>query len=479
MADDRIVNYSPAGPTVKAFHESEAFVRGIMGPIGSGKSTACVLELLRRAQLQAPSPDGIRRSRWAIIRNSFPELRSTTLKTWGEWVPPAFGKFTLDSPIVHHIKAGDLDAEFMFMALDKPEDARKLLSLELTGAWINEAREIEKHILDALTGRVGRYPSKLQGGATWSGILLDTNAPDTSSWWYRLAEEETPPDWQFFRQPSGLSPEAENIANLPHAYYQRAVGGKDPDWVKVYVHGEYGFLTEGQAVFPNYRDQTHCSPEPIAAIPGLPLMIGADFGLTPAAVIGQRVADGRWIIFDEYVLDNIGVVRFAEQLAAYIGREYPDHQIGAAFGDPAGNQRAFSDERTALEIMTRYTGWRWRPAPTNELLMRLEVVRAALNRMVDGKPGLMIAPRCQVLRKGFTGGYCRKFVKATGNATLHELPAKNEFSHPHDALQYLLLGGGEHNVVLDRVKRRQGPSGPRTASGMDYDVFGSGAERVL
>ena len=41
----------------------------------------------------------------------------------------------------------DLDLEVIFLALDRPEDVKKLLSLELTGIWINEAREIPKVLL--------------------------------------------------------------------------------------------------------------------------------------------------------------------------------------------------------------------------------------------------------------------------------------------------------------------------------------------
>ncbi len=29
----------------------------------------------------------------------------------------------------------------------------------------------------------------------------------------------------------------------------------------------------------------------------------------------------------------------------------------------------------------------------------------ALNRMVDGRPGLLISPKCKVTRKGMAGGY--------------------------------------------------------------------------
>lgn len=439
-----------------------------MGPIGSGKSTACVIEILRRSQMQAPGPDGIRRTRWAIIRNSYPELRTTTLKTWGDWCPPSYGKLTMDSPIRHMVQTKELDMEILFLALDREEDARKLLSLELTGAWVNEAREVPKAIIDALTGRVGRYPSMNQGGCTWSGIIADTNPPDDQSWWYRLAEEDTPKDWVFFSQPPGDGPDAENTANLHPAYYERIKAGKDPDWIKVYVKGEYGFLVEGKAVFPMFRDRTHVSETPIVPTDA-PLILAADFGLTPAAVIAQRSVSGRWLVIDELVTDNCGIIRFAELLTAYMAKHYPGHPIGMCWGDPAGNQRAHSDERTALDILREYTGWTWRPAPTNDLTMRLEVVKAALNRLIDGDPGLLISPKAPMIRKGFAGGYHYKFIKTGTGAQTHEVPAKNEYSHPMDALQYLLLGGGESHVVMRRKPRQKSVSG--LAQGVDYNVF--------
>lgn len=475
---DTTRDYLPAGPTVLDFHRSGgAFVRGIMGPIGSGKSTACVMEILRRAQQQAPGPDGVRRSRWAIIRNSYPELRTTTIKTWLEWVPPEFGRLTYDSPIRHHIVTAEMDMEVLFLALDRDEDARKLLSLELTGAWINEAREIPKGIVDTLTGRVGRFPSKIQGGATWSGIIMDTNPPDSESWWYKLAEEETPQGWAFFKQPSGLSPEAENVANLPTGYYERLIGGKDDDWIRVYVHGQYGFLIEGKPVFPMWRDSVHVAPARLEPVDNLALMIGVDFGLTPAAVIGQKLADGRWLILDELIADNAGIIRFGELLAGYVRQHYPDHDVAAGWGDPAGNQRAQTDERTALGILKEVTGWRWRSAPANDLTMRLEAVKAALNRMVDGRPGFQLSPKCATLRKGFSGGYHYKAVRTARGNQYHETPAKNAFSHPHDALQYLLLGGGEADVVMNRMRCRDPNQRPRIARDVDYSLFGDRDER--
>ena len=48
-------------PTVYKFLQSNAFVRGIMGAVGSGKTYACCAEVMMRAVQQKPSPvDGIR-----------------------------------------------------------------------------------------------------------------------------------------------------------------------------------------------------------------------------------------------------------------------------------------------------------------------------------------------------------------------------------------------------------------------------------
>lgn len=421
---------------------------------------------------------------------SYPQLKTTTLKTWNMWCPPSYGALTIGSPIRHHVRTNDIDMEVYFMPLDGEEDVKKVLSLELTGCWINEAREIDKTILDALTTRVGRYPELDKGGCTWKGVFMDTNPPDDQSWWYRLCEEQKPANWKFFKQPSALSEEAENIPNLPSAdYYQNITAGKDPDWVKVYVKGEYGYVTEGKPVFGNYRDRMHASTERVEPVPGVPLLIGIDFGLTPAAVVGQKLVDGRWLILDEFCTEDTGIVRFAQTFSKYLSSTFPDFEIQGGWGDPSGKTKGGLSEETSFDIMNEYfplDRWganvhsaagkatRWRPAPTNEVAMRLEAVRVALDRLVDGRPGILIAPRCKLIRKGFSGGYHYKFIRP-GSEQTHEHPVKNSFSHPMDALQYLLLGGGEHNVVLrkvDRMKVNPNDSGNQVVKGLDYKIFG-------
>jgi hypothetical protein len=230
--------------TLRRFFRSSAFVRFVVGPVGSGKSSACCVEILRRAREQRPDAEGVRRTRFAVIRNTYGQLRDTTRKTfeqWITWLPEGAGRwheqaftFTVTLPLDDGTR---VESEVLFRALDTPEDVRKLLSLELTGAYINEAREVPRHVLDVLETRVGRFPSKAQGGPSWFGIWADTNPWHGGHWGAKLFAKHLP-GYELFRQPSGRAANAENVENLPDGYYDRLCVGKSSEYVKVYVDGE-------------------------------------------------------------------------------------------------------------------------------------------------------------------------------------------------------------------------------------------------
>lgn len=449
------IRYEPPGPVAQAFLASDAFVRGIRGPFGSGKSTVCCVDIIRRALAQRPSPDGKRRSRWAIVRNTYPELKTTTIKTWHGIVPEHAGRWIDSGPPRHILSGDDFEIEIWFLALDSPEDVKKLLSMDLTGAWVNEAREVPKSILDGLTARVGRYPGQAQGGPSWFGVLLDTNPPDTDHWWYRLAEDEHPEGFAFFAQPSGLAPNAENRENLPPGYYERLCAGKSDDWIKVYVRGEYGFLQDGRPVYPEYSDGIHFRAD-LQVLRGVPLRVGLDFGLTPAAAIGQRTTVGAWRWFDEVVTEHMGARRFAEQLAQVLREKYPALPIGSITGDPAGNQPLGDDEEKTVFKVVRAAGIDALPASTNDWTPRREAVAKSMSSIIDGEPALLIGPGAPTLRKALMGGYHYKRVQVVGDERYQDHPNKNRFSHIAEAQQYAMLGAGEAATVLRGQPSRKG-----------------------
>ena len=445
-----------AEPTAATFHQSPAFVRGLMGPIGSGKSVACVEELKRLAiTIQQPGPDGVRRTRFCIIRNTYPELKSTTMKTWRDWFPVAICPIKYASPVsaqmVTRLPDGTTaDMEVFFVALDKETDIKKLLSMELTACWLNEVREIPKAVLDAATGRVGRYPPKRDGGPTRSCVIMDTNPPDDDHWWYRLAEEETPANWAFFQQPPGLlldhgewvpNPAAENIKHLPDGfnYYLNQVGGKQKQWIRVYIEGKYGTVMDGKPVYPEFRDEVHIASDAIIPHPDCQLLLGWDFGLTPACIVGQITPRGRLIILAEMVAERMGLKQFAQVVVKpFLATRLAGFTISVSVADPAGTAEAETDMQSCIQTLNDLD-IPTIAASTNRIEPRLQSVRDFLTRMVDGKPGILIAQSCRNIRKGFNGGYKFERVQVSGDERFRDKPCKNRYSHPHDALQYLCL----------------------------------------
>ena len=466
-----------ASKTMKKFHLSDKFVRGLMGPIGSGKSVACVIEMMRVSKRQKafyplvdddgnPLGRGIRYSRWVVVRNTYRELLDTTMETFFDWIPKSTGHYSaLNSKFVMHVLLEDgtiMHAEFLFRALDRPDDVKKLLSLELTGMWLNEAREIPKAIMDMGIGRLGRYPSKRVGGPSWHGLIMDTNPPDSDHWWYRLFEEDCPDNHILFKQPSGMSEEAENIENLPDGYYVNMQHGKDQEWINVYVHGRYGFVSDGKPVWPEYKDDVHSMDEDYEPDKRLPIIIGIDFGLTPAAAFLQKRASGQFVAFDEVVAEDMGADNFSKVLSSHIKKHYPETEFTfEIWGDPAGDQRAQTDEETPFQILHK-NGIMAYPTYTNDIVVRLEAVSTVLSRLdFSGRPAFVVTKKARILRKALAGGYKYKRMAVTGAEKFMEKPDKNRYSHIADALQYAMLGSGEGFQVIGSYDRKQ----------LDYSVI--------
>ena len=262
--------------------------------------------------------------------------------------------------------------ELLFRALDRPEHVANLLSLELTGAWVNEAREVPWAVIKALKGRVDRYPPRNEGGCIDTGIIMDTNPPEDDSWWYRLFEERGDDEGdtrnvEIFKQPSGRSPEAENLPNLSPSYYQNLMAGADADFIRVYVDGLYGYVRDGKPVYPEYNDALHCSE--VEPVKGVTIARGWYFGLSPACVFTQVLPDGRWIVFEESAsLHSLWGITVLDKLAQLIaglrsifvavyrgGMLHRDfEQLPFAIGRDRNAALAIAREFTAIEVFASH-----------------------------------------------------------------------------------------------------------------------------
>ncbi len=473
------IRYRPMGEVLCRFGLCKADVQIIRGPLGSGKTKAVVFKLIKLISEQKADANGIRKSRIVAIRNTYPDLQTTTIREFKECVSPAIGVFKNGHPPMFHFDfelpdGTRVEATVDFLALDRPDDIRKLRGTQYTFGWLNEIKELAKAVPDMTLGRIDRYP--IPGWSTWVGLIADTNAWDEDHWLAELEEawiQGDLPGWEFFNQPGAVmkvaddfpgavksmngtywavNDAAENLIVLRKGYYQRQIAGKKDDWIKVNLANEIGLALDGKAVHPEYQESTHRAKEILKPMLGIPIYVGIDFGLTPAAVFLQRIPSGRWHAIDEIVFDDGDAeklataikIKIAEMRGALMVNE---NALTFIFrGDPsgeAGSQARKSD--TAFQIM-RLNGVPAMPASTNDPALRRDALDRPLNRMVNGGPGILFSPKCKTLRKGLAGAFQYRRVQIAGTERYQDKPDKNFWSHVVEACEYGLMDAGEHSV---------------------------------
>ena len=465
-----VISYT-APPTCARFMKSESFGRLIAGPVGSGKTTACLFELFRRACEQAPAPDGFRYTRFAIVRQTLKQLRDTVLKDITTWLQ-GVATFKVSENTVY-VEIGDVKSEWLLIPLEDAEDQRRLLSMQLTGAWMSECIEMDVSIVSPLAGRCGRYPAANQGGASWFGIIADTNMPSEGSDWHKFMALDTPPDWQIFIQPSGLSDEAENLEWLTQTpetlkfpvddprrkaqgrtYYERFIRSNSVDWCKRYVHAEYGDDPSGSAVFrESFKINFHVIDE-VDPISGYPLIVGLDFGRDPCAVITQLDHRGRLLVLEEIMAEDIGLeLQLNRAIKPQLMQERYFGKSIIVVGDPAGMQRSTMYEETSFDLVKR-AGFMAYPAPTNDIDKRINSVESFLLAQRDGGPAMLIdRQRCPTIVRALSGGY--RYAKTRAGVRKPK-PDKNKYSHVADALQYACVAA--HGGMVGMISSRLGGS---------------------
>lgn len=449
---EELLKYIPTNTALK-FHQSDSFVRAIKGPYGSGKTTAMLAEIIFRSCKMPVAGDGKRHSRWVIVRNTYGELESTTYVSWMNWFGNLGNVERNKKPILtvrHQFNddVGEVNLEIIFLALDSESDVRKLKSLEVCGVFINEASEIELPIFEHAQTRIGRYMMNALP-EYWRGVIFDTNPPSERHWIFDKFERERPANYQLFNQPPGLlknekgdwvcNPHSDNFERLKEFYYLNFAIGKEEEFIKVYCLGEYGTVISGKKVYPEYNDDLH-SIDKLILDDSLPLYIGMDFGLTPAAVLVQETTFGTYNVVHELTSESLGIKQFIENvLTPFLSRHCNGIEIGAMIGDPAGNKKNENDMTSCYDILHE-SGYMIDGCATNLITPRLEAVRDTLRTLVEGKPKIIVSRRtCPMLRDGFLGGYHYKKMRALGSDIYDSKPMKNEYSHIHDALQYILL----------------------------------------
>jgi len=441
----KTISYEP-NPSSVPFHHSKAEVKALCGPVGSGKSSAACWEIFFLAR---ESPVA---TRSLILRESYPQLRDSTLKTWMEWFEPisVHNKaentitFTLQGP-----QGQDLHHELHLRHARRVEDATQFLSTEYALIWLEEVVPafdtvkgivgggIPKGIYDVVSTRLR------QKDVHRRHILLTFNPPNKYHWTY--SEFFKPSEEQLREKNSVLfrQPAYENRPNLPQNYYKTLEARLGPDLARRFVLGEVWTSYPGVRVFPEFFEEHHLKDN-LEYEKGKPLVLAFDFGLTPVCLIAQVKEAGRLEIYRELQMWNTGISKLADQLQIVLADEFPGCTEWRAWGDPAGTARSQTDEKTCFQVLAS-KGFPCQPGAI-DLQTRKEAVKQRLQKFINGKQALLIdQERCPMLSEALLGGY-RYPQSADGR--IGERPMKNKFSHCCDALQYLCTG--EYTILEDQ-----------------------------
>lgn len=476
MILDRLRQFQPAGPVASAFMaDTTSEVRALLGPVGGGKSVTCIFDSLKNASAMPVCIDNTIRFRLAVIGATYGQMERNLFPTWTEWLPRDGGDWTeaeftggggrfathkIGFDVLRGGRRVEVRFEAIFAAIGEYAVEAFMRGFEPTAFWLYEMDLLPEAVLDHAIFRIGRYPSQkmLPAGASFRPYVVgDLNAPDIDSWFYHTFEEVKPAGHKLYRQPSGRSPRAENIRNLPPGYYDRQVAtlAKKPKLLKRMVDAEYGPAADGEPVYEgDYSDDVHLAKEELKPLPGVPIKLGLDQGVQrPACVAGQRLPNGQMRVLYEVVPGRMGPRRFAHAIMLEHAAVAPGHAIEIGWADPAGFYGADKEggEMAWAEIVSAELGIPIVPAPSNEISLRLDAVRNDLQYRIEANtPGILISTRCKMLRKGFASHYRYAIHKVGGLSKTSDKPEKNDWSNPHDALQYLELGDkGRYGVITD------------------------------
>lgn len=457
--------YTPPA-TIKSFIRhylpNELFYNWVVGPVGSGKTTGLFFKLVYMAKLQEPSPDGIRRTKAVIVRNTASQLRDTTLASWNYWFKDGVAGTWRATDSKFTLRFDDVECEVLFRPLDTPDDIERVLSLEVTFAIIDEFVNVPISIIDALSSRVGRYKMPDGVAVTNYGVWGSSNPSTEDNQWYPYLHENLPDNATYFHQPSGFSDQAENLDNLPggRKYYENQAKGKSPAWVKQYIDAEWGFSAEGKPVIDTFNADLHVAKLSLNYDPAADLILGFDPGLAGSAfVFGQEDLHGRLKVYGELVQSGYGVTRLiSERLKPYLRRRFPGAHVVIS-PDPAAALRAQLNEKTVIDELKRHFDVKYEP--NNRLPKRLNAIEKYTTRLTDVGPALLIDPHeCPILVRALKGGWKFEINPKTDSIKSPE-PLKNHpYSDTGDAFGYLAR---YYDYLGERAERRSRGNMPAAA----------------
>lgn len=415
-------------PTQITFWNDPSFLRSYGGPAGCAKTSTGVADIIMRA-LTEPG------SKHLIARLDYNDLKDTTRLRFDEMIsrlPPgtvvdkseqAPAKIWLRPMTVNGVDPEKLSV-ITFMGLKGG-----LGSYEFTSAFVDEADECEKKMIDEIITRLRNKEGS-------RGLSVAFNPPDINHWLYTActglnAQGEQVEGGKIFshHRPNPR----ENQRNLPPNYYDLMAGMAEEMRMRL-RDGEWGIVFPGEPVIREFRRTVHCRS--LSFEKGT-LYRFWDFGYNrPCCLWAQANKDGRVRVLHEFLGHYLEGEQFINQVKLMTTTLFPSATNIVDFGDPAVTQH--KDTGSMLALLAKagiHIGF-----SKCEIDVSLRVVRNKCNTLISGEPAILVdARKCPILVGALLGGY---HFKKDG-VTPHK---DGYYDHPMDCLRYgiwNLFGVGE------------------------------------
>lgn len=464
----------PAGPVSERFIQATNPFALLNGPVGSAKTTTLAKKGVNETRRMPPWYGGHRRYMVTFWREKYDSLWTSFLPSWWKIFPRNFPGSTWQGanmrPAIHTIRfrdewtdrgGGDCILEAHFRAYGDAMEAGDLKGGETTDVAIDEWDQSSPDLHVWLQRAVGRVPPAGTIGRL-GRFYGACNAPDPDNFIYEMFwETDDPETFALYRQPGGMEPGAENIEIVGRAYYENIIRtSKKKRWyVDKMVHNIPCAAEDGDLVYDEWDNARMASPVEMEFEPLLPVLVGIDGGLQPAAVYEQEMPDGQMRTLKEIWLDRGDEYDLAEAMQVMEARHFPkahfeticDPAMCAGEKDKKVAQVHGGSMRQRLE---KKLGRPVTPCHTNDVAERHSFVQAKLRlTLSEGRPGVLVNPSCKMILRGFNGGYVWHRDKSSGQ---RRRVKDGDTTHVHDGKQYAgsISGTARANMAIADRKRR-------------------------
>lgn len=394
-----------------------------VGGVGSGKTVAlCLTAILNGAN----EPDGFS----LIGRLNMPALINSTMKTFLELVPESEGSWKPSEK--RYVFRNGHEVAFLHLDISDPKVSGHIKSMNLSGAYIDEATEISEDIYFLVQSRLRRKTAPRH-------LLRLASNPAGHDWvWRHFFDPQR--SAQLLKLNLGITATTFNNIHLSREYVENMLATWPTDWQERYIHGHFSDFSD--LIYKEFNERTHTWDASRAHahfsgsnMPplGWPTLIGIDIGSDtehdPWSVVLIAVApDGTLFQFDEVYGRGLLISEIADRVWRKMeGRPTPDMAYD------------YANRQCALELAEH--GIHGQPAIKD---VQPGLFKVSQYMHIDGRlrhpfsgaagaPRYFISNHCTDTIKELTG---YKWAKdRSGNAT--GKPAHDN-SHSPDAIRYAI-----------------------------------------